>query len=771
VRRFARVVLVCAVVLAVGVGALAWRAPALRERRDSSDLVPGLLQVEPSLRGAVSIGNGVYVQLSTGGLLVSRQSATVFRTVDHGAPFTAGLGHLEWRTDDETTGPDAGWAGHDGPRWRVREVVDHSLGNLTITARRLESASVQYTGRVFADSPDGPLSRPFALTVTRRVRDSRVLLDVRVPGADAVALHAFRRNGYVFRGGGAQRGELLLSDGRYPVVTRSTDVGADREASLAPVPVVFSSASSGFALDSRAYSVLDLRHGGRVDATLWQPRLQVRLYDGTPVQMVSQHSSDAALMPQLPVWATHGAVVGVRGGQTRVLDAALRLLGADASLAAVLVSDGGARRRYPTWSRLVDRLAAKDVRVLTSVSPSLAVAPRAGGPDDEPALLATARARGYLVTDGSGHPIHVRTPDPDVGSVRGELVDLTDPEAVRWYTDVLAQRMKRERLSGWQVLGGDELPATARLDHGDPLTEHNAWPRRWSAITRQACVRAGRPDCLLLQATADERTPAGVGSFSLGRQVSGWGRDGLAGALAATVNAGLSGLTITHSAVGGSTAKTTWWGARSGRTDELLARWTELETFGPLLVTADGDRPEALPQVWDSPTRLAAFARMSRVFAALSDYRRSVVNEASTDGMPVVRPLWLTEPGLTQDSSGAEYLFGDSFVVAPVLAEGVNSVDVALPPGHWIELFTGAEHDIGPAQPASDAADDAADPTTTLARPQRITVDAPVGRPVVLYRATDREAARVRQTLVAAGLLGPGVGEEHVGASSVLRRS
>ncbi len=331
------------------------------------------------------------------------------------------------------------------------------------------------------------------------------------------------------------------------------------------------------------------------------------------------------------------------------------------------------------------------------MAPSLAVAPRAGGPDDEPQLLATARARGYLVTDRSGRPVSVRTPDPDVGSVRGELIDLTNPEAVRWYTDVLTQRMRRERLSGWTVLGGDELPDDVRLARGDPSTEHNAWPGRWAAITRQACVQAGRPDCLLLQSTADERTPASVGSFGLGRQKADWSRAGLGGALAATVNAGISGLTITHSAVGGSREPTGWWD-RGGRSDELLERWTELETFGPLLVTDDGDHPADLPQVWDSPDRLAAFARMSRVFATLAAYRRSMVLQASRDGRPVVRPLWLAEPGLTQASTGSQFLFGDSFVVAPVLTQGERSVDVALPPGRWVELFTGVVHEVGPAR-------------------------------------------------------------------------
>lgn len=763
--RVARVVVVCAVALTVAVTALVSQAPRLRdwsEARDASDLEPGLLQVDPSLRGSVSLGNGVYVQLTDGGLLVTRMAATVFRSVDRGAPFTAGLGHLEWRADDGTTALASGWAAHDGPRWRVREVVDHSLGNLTITGRDLLAASVRYTGRVFADSPDGPLSRAFSLTITRRARDSRVLLDVQVPGANAVALHTFRRDGYVYRGAGAQRGELLLRDGRYPIVTRSTDVGTDPQASLAPVPVVFSSASTGFALDSRAYSVLDFRHGGRVDATLWQGRLQARLYDGTPVQLVSQHAADAALMPKLPVWATSGAVVGVRGGPGPVLGAAEKLLGAGTSLAAVLVRDGGERRRYPDWAGVVDRLAAKDVRVLTSVAPSLAVAPRAAGPDDEPQLLATARANGYLVTDRTGRPVSVRTPDPDVGSVSGELIDLTNPEAVHWYTQVLTDRMRRERLSGWLVLGGDELPASARLGRGavgDAATEHNAWPRRWSAVARQACVLAKRPDCLLIQSTADERTPAAVGSFDLGRQAGDWGRQGLGGALAATVNAGLSGLTITSSAVGGSTPTSTWWGRPTPRSDELLARWAELEAFGPLLVTDDGDTPTAMPQVWDSPARLAAFARMSRVFAALADYRADVVRQASLTGLPVVRPLWLAEPGLTQASTDPEYTFGDSLIVAPVLQADQRSVNVALPAGRWVELFTGVVHDVGPARtrgPGVPGAPGVAqDPATTLATPREVRIAAPVGRPVVLYRASDRDAAQVVAALRTFGVLGP----------------
>lgn len=753
VRRAARVVLVALVVLAAGAALVVPRVDDLRVRRDASDLEPGLLQVEPGLRGAVSLGNGVYVQLNLGGLLITRQSAVVFRGVDRGSPFTAGIGRLEWRqAAGGTTSPGSAgaWTTYDGPRWQVREVVRNSLGNLSITGRTLAGRTVTYTGRVFHDSYRGALSLPFTLTITRRAPDSRVLLDVRVPGASAVAMHAYRRDGYVFRGGGAQREELLLSGGRYPIVTRSTDVGNDPGSSLAPVPVLFSSASSGWALDSRAYTVLDLRNGGRVDATVWQPRLQGRLYDGTPEQMISQHAADTAQVQPLPVWATSGAVVAVRGSTQRVQDAALALLDSGAALAAVLVRDGGERRAYPGWSRLVDRLAAKDVRVMTSVAPGLALQPRPSGPDDEPALLADARARGYLVADARGRPLRTALPDPDVGSVPGVLIDLTNPEAVAWYTRVLADRMRRERVSGWSVLGGAGLPPFARLRSGDPLVEHNAWPRRWAAVPRAACELAGRPDCLLLQDTADERTPASAGAFGLGRTATDWSRRGLGGVLAASVNAGLSGLALTYSGVGGTTTTTSWWGRARQRTDELLARWAELAAFGPLLVAEDGDRPAGTPQVWDSPARRSAFARSTRVFAALADYRRAVVRQAQAEGLPAVRPLWLAEPGLSQASTGAEFLFGDSLLVVPVVEPGVRSVDVALPPGRWVELFTGVQYVAGEPRPA-DRTNGAT--ATDVATPQQVTVPAPLGRPVVLYRAEDREGAVVRAALVTAGLV------------------
>ncbi len=727
------------VVLLAGLGGVGvWSAPQVQQRRDASDLEPGLLQVDPKLRGAVSLGNAVYVRFDGGGLTVSRLSKDIWRGVADGAPVTAGLGRLEWR----------GGAGVGDPL-RAREVIDHRLGNLTITDRSLTDRRVSYRGRVFADVPYGPRSRAITITITRRSPDSRVLLDVEVPGAAVVALHAYRRADFAYQGLGVQRAGVRLLDGHYPMSARAAGAGYEPGVSQAPVPLVLASTSTGFAVDDAAYSTFDLRHDGRLGAVTWQPELRARIYDGTPAQIMAQHANDVGRGRPLPTWAASGAVVGVRGSSSKVRSVVQRLRRADAALAAVLVRDGGERPRYPDWRELVDRLAATDVRVITSVSPVLAVRSRPGGPADESALLATARSRGWLVTDRSGRPARVETADPDVGSVPGELIDLSSIKAVAWYTGVLADRMRRERISGWSVDGGDELPPGVRTARGDSSSVRHRWPSRWAAVVRAACQQAGRPDCLLLQSSADERTVVDGGVASTGREATDWSTAGLGGVVAAQTNAGLSGLRLVHSGVGGVAGTKTWWGGRRVGDGELLQRWAELAVFGPVLRTEDGDDPQAQPQIWDSAESTTAFARLTRIYAAMADYRRAAAREAADEGLPLVRPAWLSDPALPGRSTTGQFRFGGSLVVVPVLREGQTSVQAVLPPGRWVELLTGRVHDVRPPpKPAGPRTG-----PSGRSEPRRVTVRAPLGRPAVLFEIQDRDAVGLRSALRSAGLI------------------
>ena len=77
-----------------------------------------------------------------------------------------------------------------------------------------------------------------------------------------------------------------------------------------------------------------------------------------------------------------------------------------------------------------------------------------------------------------------------------------------------------------------------------------------------------------------------------------------------------------------------------------------------------------------------------------------------------------------------QFFFGPSVLVAPVLAEGADTVDVTFPPGTWVHLLTGEEFE--------------GDRTTS--------VSAPLGTPAAFVEASDGNAADLLAMVTDAGL-------------------
>jgi alpha-glucosidase len=360
-----------------------------------------------------------------------------------------------------------------------------------------------------------------------------------------------------------------------------------------------------------------------------------------------------------------------------------------------------------------------------------------------------------------------------------DLVDLTNVQAFRWYAGVLAATMRDDGLSGWLAEGGDDLPMDARLAEGNASDAHNSWPTRWAQVTRLACERAGKPDCLVLQDSANESTPQFAGVFDQGRQVTDWSeQDGLASVLRGKLSAGLSGMAMVSSGVGGWSSPDVRFWPDPKRSNELLARWAELEAFGSVLRTEDGAAPSEMPQVWDSPSRRAAFAHATQLFAATATYRQQAMDTAARTGLPVVRPFWIEYPDARQSATSDEFFFGDSLLVVPVLHAAQRQVQAILPAGEWIELFTGrtysgptpyptptpsggpagedenqdkkkADEGVQPPPPPGGGPDETPPPA-----PISVTIPAPLGQPVVLYRKGDKQGEALRAALLAVPKLG-----------------
>jgi alpha-glucosidase (family GH31 glycosyl hydrolase) len=121
---------------------------------------------------------------------------------------------------------------------------------------------------------------------------------------------------------------------------------------------------------------------------------------------------------------------------------------------------------------------------------------------------------------------------------------------------------------------------------------------------------------------------------------------------------------------------------------ELYLRWVQFGVFNPLLrfhsAPSSGSR-----QPWDyDPHLRGAARRWLRLRNSLLPYIYSAAREHYETGLPLVRGLFLEAPETPAAYRFDEYLFGPSFLCAPVTGPERRR-EVYLPAGEWYEYDTG----------------------------------------------------------------------------------
>lgn len=174
-----------------------------------------------------------------------------------------------------------------------------------------------------------------------------------------------------------------------------------------------------------------------------------------------------------------------------------------------------------------------------------------------------------------------------------------------------------------------------------------------------------------------------------------------------------------------------YWGTDTGGfsptpelTPELYVRWFQFSAFSPLFRSHGRAWKLRLPWGWNtgSPGPLEGAERLGpnwppeqelhdlqveeicrqylNLRYQLLPYLYSSVAQAHKAGMPLMRPLWLEHPedkqALARDD---EYLFGDSFLVAPVLQADASERAVYLPAGQWWDYWSGKAVEGGGESP------------------------------------------------------------------------
>ena len=505
----------------------------------------------------------------------------------------------------------------------------------------------------------------------------------------------------------------------------SPGTAGDWFATYSHVPAFITNRGRAMVCENLEYMEFDLREADRAGVTAFSNELRAQIVAGeTPLEQVEALTELTGRMEPLPKWTQWGAIVRSWGGSAEARRRVAELKAAGASVAALWIEDwAGARRTpfgtrmwwnwevdadlYPDWPELVSELADQGVRVLIYLNPFLADATSKDNKTRN--LYAEAKEADLLVKTADGEVFGV-----DQGGFEAGLLDLTRPEAVAFMRAVMDEQLALG-VSGWMADFGEALPYDALLASGeDPRRWHNEYPRAWARVSREAAEEAGRwDDVLFFSRSGNLKSPGTTRAFWVGDQMVSWDAfDGLQTVVPGMTSSGLTGWSLQHSDTGGFTS-VSLGPVRHVRTPELFSRWTELNTYTPLLRTHSTNLPDQNPQYDADAETLAHFAARTREFAALADYRLGIMAEARDRGWPVVRHMLLHYPDHEEAwEADQQFLLGEDMLIAPVVEEGAVERTLWLPPGTWTHQSTGEIHE-GPAA---------------------VTVDAPLGSPPVFRR-------------------------------------
>ncbi len=546
---------------------------------------------------------------------------------------------------------------------------------------------------------------------------------------------------------GVGRGEEPITTG-----TNLTNGGAGGNAftSYAAMPLYMTNQMRGFILRGPAAAVFDLRKDDRVQVEVYAPVALISIPSGrTPQELLEkQFSGYQRYVPTLPDWVHAGAIVGMQGGTEKVEAVYAELKKRDMPISAFWLQDWVGQRetsfgkqlwwnwevdydRYPGWDKMVADFNQDGVEVMVYTSPCLA---NIGDlkPNVRRNLFQEAAKQGYLIQNKDGEPYLILNTDFYFG-----MIDLTNPGAVEWYKSVLLEQVVGSGAKGWMADFGEGLPLDARLPYngGSGPSAHNHYPELWASLNREV-ARTVDNEIVFFNRAAYTSSPTYASLFWEGDQLVSWSEyDGIKSAVTGLNTSGLSGMVFNHSDIGGYTTITSPI-KNYHRSRELLYRWMEMNAFTLIFRTHEGNQPGNNIQLYTDDETLDTFAYWAKVYAALFDYRKQLVQEAVETGLPVVRHPFIHYPNDPEiwKITYQEFMLGEDFLIAPVTDPDTDDVTAYLPQGRWVHLWSGELY--GDTE-----------------RGEYITISAPIGQPGIFYKAGSTIGETFSKKLKSEGLM------------------
>jgi alpha-glucosidase (family GH31 glycosyl hydrolase) len=345
--------------------------------------------------------------------------------------------------------------------------------------------------------------------------------------------------------------------------------------------------------------------------------------------------------------------------------------------------------KWPDPRGMVDRLHELDVKVLLWQIPIVPIdRDREVSPTAAEQVRADVRTlieQGLCVREADGSPYHNR----GWWFPGGLLPDWTNPETRRWWTAKRRYLLDELGIDGFKTDGGEHA-------WGDELRYHdgsrgdatnNLFANQYAAAYHELIDRCGTDGVTFSRAGF---TGAGtVPCHWAGDEDSTW--EAFRASITAGLTAGMSGVPFWGWDIAGFSGEIP--------SVELWARATAMSALCPIMQYHSeynhGRSPSNDRTPWNIAERhgderaVTIYRWYAQLRERLLPYLTDQADRTVATGVPMMRPLGVDHDDERVWAFPFQYMFGDDLLVAPVCWEGFEELEVYLPEGDWVDVWSG----------------------------------------------------------------------------------
>lgn len=458
-----------------------------------------------------------------------------------------------------------------------------------------------------------------------------------------------------------------------------------------------------------------------VDPT--EPLLRLDLYDGRPADVIAAHLAAVGPLVRPPDWVFRPWMSGNEWNtQKRVLAEVERSVELGISVGAIVIEawsdeatftafndaeyelrlDGSPMRlddftfpadgRWPDPKAMVNRLHELGVKVLLWQIP---ICPIDRDRDVSPTAAAQVSAdaatmikHDYCVQEADGSPYRNR----GWWFPGGLLPDWTNDNARTWWLEKRRYLLEDLGIDGFKTDGGEHAWGNelrySNATRGD--VSNNLFPNDYAAAYHQLISDTGTNGVTFSRAGF-----TGAGSVPChwaGDEDSTW--EAFRSSINAGLSAGASGIPFWGWDIAGFSGEIP--------SVELFLRATAMATFCPIMQYHSeynhGQLPPNDRTPWNVAERhgddraITVYREFAQLRERLLPYLNAQADQTVATGVPMMRPLCFDHNDPDIWNHPTQYMLGDDLLIAPVCWEGPEFLDVYLPTGKWLDVWTGESY-------------------------------------------------------------------------------